>query len=310
MPDPLERVTNLLALLLETNVALTLQQIAGELTGAYPESSSALRGAFERDKSILRDIGVPIETEVLGGDQAGQTAYRIDRARYELRGLYLDDDERHALQMAVAAVRSDVGQHGVWKLGGALAGSSVVVAELPSLASLPALRIASSQHLSVRFEYHGTVRTLDPYGLLLRNGLWYVIGLDHSRGAVRTFRVDRIEGAVQTVEGSSFEAPHGFDPRTVFPDDPKALGDGDTVAVVRVDVQIAEALRRELGDGSVVAEHADGSVEFDVPCANLDAFRSWLFGLGFHAQVTRPPEVRAAVIAWLRQLADGAAVAP
>jgi predicted DNA-binding transcriptional regulator YafY len=306
MPDPLERVTNLLALLLESNVSLTLQQIAGELAGAYPEGASALRGAFERDKSVLRDIGVPIETEVLGGDQAGQTAYRIDRVRYELRGLDLDDDERRALQTAVAAVRSEVGQQGVWKLGGTAAGSSAVLAELPDLASLPALRVASSRHVSVKFVYHATARELDPYGLLLRNGLWYVIGLDHSRGEVRTFRVDRIEGGVETVAGSSFEPPIGFDPRTVFPDDPKALGDGDTVALVRVDVHIAGVLRRELGDRAVVAEHSDGAVEFEVPCANLDAFRSWLFGLGLHAQVVGPPVVRAAVVSWLQQLAAGA----
>ena len=100
MAEPLERMTNLLALLLETKSALTLQQIAGELGGQYPTNTSALRGAFERDKSVLREIGVPIEQHVLSGNQAGQTAYRIDRRRYELTDLELSDDERRALQLA------------------------------------------------------------------------------------------------------------------------------------------------------------------------------------------------------------------
>ena len=73
MTDQLERTTNLLALLLETRVPLTLDDIVNQLGGQYPAGHAALRGAFERDKSLLRDVGVPIETEVLGGTKAGQT---------------------------------------------------------------------------------------------------------------------------------------------------------------------------------------------------------------------------------------------
>src|SRR5215218_9587764 len=109
MRDALERVTNLLTLLLETRTALTLQQIVDELGDFYIGREDAIRAAFERDKAMLRELGVPIETEVLGGSDSGRTAYRIDRDRYELRGLDLDEDERHALQVAVAAARSEVG---------------------------------------------------------------------------------------------------------------------------------------------------------------------------------------------------------
>ena len=78
MADQLERTTNLLALLLETRVPLTLDDIVNQLRDQYPVGHAARRGAFERDKGLLRDIGVPIETEVLGGSQAGQTAIRVD----------------------------------------------------------------------------------------------------------------------------------------------------------------------------------------------------------------------------------------
>jgi predicted DNA-binding transcriptional regulator YafY len=40
----------------------------------------------------------------------------------------------------------------------------------------------------------------------------------------------------------------------------------------------------------------------EVPCANVDAFRSWLFGLGSHAEVLSPQDVRAAVVQWLRDM--------
>lgn len=305
MRDPLERVTNLLTLLLERRAALTLQQICDQLGDWYQGSPVAVRAAFERDKAMLRDIGVPIEMEVLGGDQAGQTAYRLDRDRFELRGLDLDDDERHAVQTAVAAVRSEVGQEGVWKLGGAVGGLSAVIAELPALPALPALRAASSDHTTVEISYHGTRRRLDPYGLLLRHGLWYVVGLDASHDSVRTFRVDRIEGDVEVLAGERFERPVGFDAGAAFPDDPKAIGEGDDHALVWIDAAIAATVRRELGEHSIAGDRADGSVEVRVPCSNLGAFRSWVLGLGVRAEVLGPEPVRAHIVEWLEHLVAG-----
>ena len=305
MADALERVTNLLALLLETRTPLTLEQIAHRL-GAYPAGASALRGAFERDKAVLRDIGVPLETEVLGGDQAGRTAYRIDRARYELTGLTLTTEERQALQLAVAAIRSGDARFGLLKLGGSVAGDAPVVTNVPALDALPVLREAAAARAVVRFDYRGTARRLEPYALLLREGFWYVIGLDRGRGEVRTFRVDRIAGEVTAGSPAEFERPTGFDARAAFPADPKELGDDPAVARVLVDSARARLVVDELGAGAVAARRADGAVELDVACTNLDAFRSWVLGLGAHAEVLGPPAVRAAVVDWLRSLAGAA----
>ena len=118
MADALERITNLVALLMETRAPLTQQQIVDELEGQYPTGDAAQRGAFERDKALLREIGVPLESEVLGGNDAGRTAYRIDRDRYELADLHLAPDEQAALQLAVAAARLADAQFGLLKLGG------------------------------------------------------------------------------------------------------------------------------------------------------------------------------------------------
>src|SRR5262245_34266859 len=109
MTDRVERLTNLLALLLETSRPLPLVEIAAEMEGQSPPSKATLRAAFERDKAALRGVGVPIDAVVLTGDRAGESGYRIDRGRYELADLALEPDERQALQLALAAVRSSSG---------------------------------------------------------------------------------------------------------------------------------------------------------------------------------------------------------
>ncbi|MDO8362275.1 MAG: WYL domain-containing protein [Actinomycetota bacterium] len=306
MADALERITNLVALLMATRAPLTLEQIANELTGQYPLGEAAMRGAFERDKALLRETGVPLETEVLSGSDAGRTGYFIDRDRYELADLHLTADEQHALQLAVAAARLADAHFGLLKLGADRGSAPVVMANIPELPELPVLREATAARAVVSFEYRGSARQLQPFSLLLRERFWYVIGHDLGHGEVRTYRVDRIEGGVGVGEPGAFQRPTGFDPRSVFPADPKLLGDEPSArAEVLVDQPRAGGVVRELGDAAVLERRGDGGVVVEVPCANLDAFRSWLFGLGTHAEVLGPPEVRAAVVEWLGALVAG-----
>jgi len=304
MADALERITNLVALLMETRSPLTQEQIVDSLAGQYPAGEVAMRGAFERDKAMLREIGVPLETEVLGGTDAGRTAYRIDRGRYELADLHLAPDEQAALQLAVAAARLADAQFGLLKLGGDRESAPVVVANIPELPVLPTLREATATRAEIAFGYHGSPRRLQPYALLLRERYWYVIGHDVDRDEIRTYRVDRIEGDPVVGTAGAFERPADFDARATFPSDPKLLGDEPAArARVLVDQQRATAIEQELGPEAVTDRHADGAVVVEVPCANLDAFRSWLFGLGTHAEVLSPPDVRASVVQWLQALA-------
>ena len=69
--DRLERVTDLLLVLLDTPRPLSLREIANRVPG-YPDAHGARRQAFERDKRLLRDEGVPVLVVPIGGeDQLG-----------------------------------------------------------------------------------------------------------------------------------------------------------------------------------------------------------------------------------------------
>jgi predicted DNA-binding transcriptional regulator YafY len=320
--DSLERVTNLLALLLEARTPLTLDQIAHDLADQYPATDGARRAAFERDKALLRNEGVPIETEVLTGDQAGQTGYRIDRARYEL-DLQLEPAERQALQVALAAVRfaGDSGglaagdgvwsESALWKVGAdpdELADEQAhgLAASLPAVAGLAPLHAAVSAGSTVTFEYRGRRRTLDPWGLLAREGFWYVVGFDHDAGEQRTYRVDRIDGGVDIGERAAHARPADFDVRHAFPADPKRMGGGTATALVAIDAARAGGAVRELGHDAVRERRPDGTVVVEVPCANPQAFRSWVLGFAEHAEVLAPLEQREAIVEWLTAMIGAA----
>ena len=304
MADPLERLTNLLAVLLETKVPLSLDRIFHQMPRQYPTETAARRGAFERDKGVLRSQGIPLQQSILAD---GGTGYWIDRDAYELGDLGLSEDEKRALQLAVAAVRLGVewGDDALLKIGGTDGGieATDVTAALPSLPALAPLFEAHLSRATTTFRYRGKVRQLDPWGLLSREGFWYVVGLEHGAGERRSFRVDRIENEVDVGESGSFTVPDGFDPATAVMDDPKAVGSAPgTVAHVLVGALRAHRVENEMGAANVEDRRSDGSVVVRVPCANLSAFRSWLFGLADHAEVLNPPDVRADVVAWLERL--------
>ena len=301
---------NLLALLVDRNRPLTLRQVRQELGKQYPNSDEAARAAFERDKAALREMGIPIETKTLGGDSAGEVTYWVNRSNYELSDLKLSDDERIALQLAVATVRlgAQHGEEALWKLGGekVLRPTAVSVNIGFVDQNMSAITDAVMQRRTLNFDYKSEKRQVDPYGMLSRSGFWYLIGFDHLRKDQRVFRVDRIEGKVSAGQMRAFKTPAGFDVAAAVPTEKQmmAAGDGEvTTATVLVDASLAAGVRNEFGDAAIIRERPDRSIEFAIPCANMSAFRLWLFAMVENAEVLEPASVRNQVIQWLERLA-------
>lgn len=306
--ERLERLTNLVATLLDTRRPLTLDEIVGRVPG-YPDEKVSYRRQFERDKETLRGIGIPIALvplDQLGGEQG----YRIPPDEYYLPALDLTPEEQAALHVAVTAVRLEggAGPEALWKLGGVEGEAATALAALPSVPELPALFDAYRSAATVSFGYRGVRRRLDPWGLLFRRGHWYVIGHDHDRGEQRSFRVDRIDGRVEAGPPGAFEAPEGLDPSTLLGDEPWRYGDDEAVvARVLVDARQAAVVAEQVGEASVVEHRADGSIVVALPVTNVEAFRSFVLGLLDAAEVLEPAELRTDIASWLERLASAAA---
>ena len=76
----------------------------------YSDDPEAFRRNFERDKELLRQMGLPLATEPLDPAHPEELGYRIPREEYELPDPGLDEDELAALRLASAAVQLD----GAW----------------------------------------------------------------------------------------------------------------------------------------------------------------------------------------------------
>jgi len=304
--DRFERVTNLVTYLLNREHGATLNEIVEELPG-WPSGSEARRRAFERDKRVLRDEGIPLVEE--GG------RYRIPANQYYLPDLDLTPDEQVALRLAVAAVplggeSADLALHKLLLGGGGAGdwqGSASVVAALDEQPLLPVLHAAVRRRQVVEFRYReGGIRRVEPSLLFFRDGNWYLTGHDQGRGgALRSFRVDRIVGGAGDIVVS---APEAFErrptsPGDVMPREPWLIGgeERDT-AVIDIDAVLAAKAVVDVGGRGSVEHRPDGSVRITMDVTNRAAFRSWVLGMLDHAVVVSPDDLRAELVAWLASL--------
>jgi predicted DNA-binding transcriptional regulator YafY len=304
--DRLERVTDLVLVLLNTEHPLALDSIALQVPG-YPEEHAARRQAFERDKRLLRDEGIPVRTLRLPGQE--QYGYSIDREAFYLPDLALEPDEQVALHLAVAGVHlaDPSGRDALLKLGATGLGEVRPIAALVTPRALVDLFEAVRTHSVASFSYRRAARRVAPAGLWFRFGHWYLVAWDLEREAVRTFRVDRIEDAVTLGEAGGGVLPEGIDVRSSLPDEPwRAEGDDYVVTRIRVDAMEGPRVAEEVGEDRIESREADGSLIVSLRVAGFPAFRSWILGLLDHAEILTPPEFRTELTAWLTALADAA----
>lgn len=303
-----ERILNLLALLSSSPRPLTLEQISQLMKGQYSDGKEGRRTQFERDKRALRDMGVPISHITLPGSDAGRAAYFIDKRGYGELYVDLDPEDLSVLQQAAAMVQihQPWGKEAVLRLGGgAVEPSAPMVANIPiDDPVLPELWTAVHQQRVASFSYNGKARTVHPYGLLSRNGVWYLVAFDTGRNDEVVFRIDRISTAVALGDPDGFQRPAGFSVGDAMPADPKTFDGTDETCLVWIEPSLALTVTREVGEGAVRERRNDGSIVVEVPCGHRPAFRTWLFAMVERAEVLSPPPVRAEVIGWLEEMRE------
>jgi proteasome accessory factor B len=276
---------------------------------------------FERDKEDLRELGVPLVTGSHSDWFDDEIGYRIDRGAYAL-----PDVEFTAQELAVLGLASRVWQQAslagpaaralvkLKALGVETDEESLVGVEPRVRAAEPAfepLYAATRDRAPVTFAYRtregdAATRHLEPWALTSRGGHWYVVGHDRDRGARRSFRLSRIEGAVRRAgQADAYEIPADLDPGELV--SPVRERPDDRTATLRVRPGRAVLLRRR---ATAVEEGGDqGWDVVRVPVADAAALAQEVAGHGPDVVVLDPPDVRAAVVRTLQEALRGATAA-
>lgn len=297
MQRVIERILNLLAFLLTASRPVTADEIRHTVAGYEQEGDEAFRRTFERDKDLLRRLGIPLRLAFTDRWEVEQ-GYVVPRDEYALADPGLSDDERAALWLAAQMVR--VGglaaePSALFKLGGAPPAGSAdpVGADLGTVApDLPALFAAVTEAREISFSYQGKKRRLRPYGLVHRRGHWYLVGAPAGEAGTRTFRVDRLGGLEVGARAGAFRRPPGFRAADAVPALPWETGATEVEVTVRFDPEIAWWARRQLSRETSVTEEEDGSLIARLPVSSPEAFIGWMVGFEDAAEILGPPEVR------------------
>ena len=300
MRNVLERVLNLLAFLLTSGRPVTADEIQLTVAGYDRDGGEAFRRMFERDKDLLRRLGVPLVLETIAAGQ--DPGYRIRPEDYQLPDPGLSDDERTALWLAAQVVRIGGGPSGpeaILKLGGAptTAGVEPLSADLGAeVDRLAVLFGAAADKRLVGFGYRDKPRTVEPHGMGHRRGHWYLVGVEGDD--IRGYRVDRMSNLEIVSHPGAFASRTDVDVRAELDTQPWQTGGEEPVRVeVEIDAEMAWWADRRLGREPVAKRNLDnGGTHLTLDVTNVDAFVGWVLGFDDHAVVQGPPEVRQLVI--------------
>jgi proteasome accessory factor B len=311
--EPLERLLNLVALLLEARTPMTFEQIRQTLTDAYgQQDKDSAKRMFERDKDTLRDYGIPLElvaTDIWDVEQG----YTIPKEKYYLPEIAFTPEELASLFVAAqAGGEGDAAEQGVRKLlygadGGVLAGltGGPLASGTPGTLLLAATD-AAQRRRRVRFGYRtsrgaANERDVDVYAMLCRSGHWYLVGLDRERDAVRAFRLTRFTSDIAD-SGEGSEPPPTFRAADHVLAGPWGVGEPSASATVAFAPEVLWWATAGLTGASTGEPGPDGWAEVTLPLGDVADLAGWVLQFGPDARVVEPDELREEVLARLETI--------
>ncbi len=308
---------------------LLLLQARGQLTaGELAAELEVSERTIHRDVEALSASGVPIYAE--RGSHGGIRL--VDGYRTRLTGM--TGEEAEALFLAgIPGPAAELG------LSTVVAGAQLkVLASLPPELRARASRLVERFHLDagdwfrrtqpvpylgalsdavwsatrIAIDYDRgegpTRRLLEPLGLVLKAGTWYVIAAVD--GQIRTYRVSRVVGAQPTEE--RFDRPESFDLARYWAEAAEAY-ERDVARIgvtVRVRPDRLDVLRDAVGNATVEAAEylsdpdPEGWLRLRVRLDWPDEAPLTLLRAGPWLEVLDPPEVRSRLAAAARAIAD------
>ena len=316
-----ERLLNLISLLLRARQPVPFSEIAGQVIG-YNDAArlDSIEKRFDRDKAELRNMGIPVEYVDTGDPETA--GYVIPKDRFFLNKIELDESDAVLLKTAArSAAFTQTSPLMRDALGSAMRKLSV---DLPSfddvpVEAAPVMQMSSGTSRAsvnlqticaavyakktIAFEYAAAgsektgKRNVDPYGLGISRGEWYLVGYCRLRKAVRMFKLARVVGNV-TMTGPSdsvneFGIPAGFKIRDHLNREAWDFGESAPLTVkVRVPKDLASQLVHRSGIRWEALDLPAGeTVTLKTEVRTVERLLDWCFSQGPDVRILEPPGV-------------------
>jgi predicted DNA-binding transcriptional regulator YafY len=295
-------------------------------------------------QALAAELEVSVRTIHRDIDQLSAAGVPVFADRGRLGGFQLQDGWRTRLTGLTAPESRALFLSGLAGPAAELGlGEAVASARLKVLATLPPEWQADAQHLSARFHldavdwFHSAARTehlgavadavwrerrlhiryeswngvrereLEPLGLVLKAGIWYVAARSGPGAEPRTYRLSNI--LALTALEQPFKAPRSFDLAAYWQASTRRFETGvyNGTVQLRVTARGLRLLRQfstavaEAADTSVVKEKK-GWVRVSVPIESVAHAAGQLIKLGADAEVLAPPPLRAELRRTARRL--------
>ncbi len=165
--------------------------------------------------------------------------------------------------------------------------------EVMDLERFESVTRALQHRRALRFEYkkpgaaQSEIRCVHPYHLTCNENLWYLIGDDQARGALRTFVLGRICGPVFV--GEKFQ-PREFDLSKYLRGSFTILkGEGDYRVVLEFDAWATDMVRtRHWHTSQEIVPLPGGGCHLRLRLSALEEVERWVLSWGTHATVLEP----------------------
>lgn len=305
------------------NLIALLQRHPNSSASQLAEALEVSVRTVQRYIVMLEDMGVPIYAE--RGVQGGYSLVR----GYRMPPLMLSPEEavavhlgtslidyvwgqlfRNSAQSALTKIENVLPQEQLQEI--AWARNSLITRGIPRVSSeldteqLETLYQAVRQSLQVNILYKGKHqdtalwRRIDPYVLVYSWGRQYCLAYCRLRGAMRSFRLDRIQ-ELKRLE-SSFAKPQDFDPGQFMEDNLLAESLHDVRLYFSPDSAAVAHDYRCCWDS--FDERPDGSVIAGFRSADLETATQRVMSLLTHARILAPQELKSRVAAAAQAIAQ------
>ena len=299
-----ERLINLTLALLATKRYLTKSEIFKSVTG-YSGSPETMERMFERDKDELRNMGVEIEVKGLDPLFEDDQGYLIRTETFQLNGNEFAADELLYLTMAAnlwhdSALSNDskAALLKIQSLSGPIEFNAInfpVVRDSESSLMLATAFEAIEKLKKLSFKYNGNQRSVEPFGMFMRSGFWYLVAQDDK--VIKSFKLVRVESKI-SFEDETFIKPEGFDLTAYL------------ARYSEEEIFEAEILVRKEQAYSLRSKYSaeDHDSEWDLMCIPYSYEPELIENLLWHGQniiVRKPQSLRDSIVSRLEEFIDG-----